>query len=90
MNSFVAFDTSCFSGEYVTGEKIGDAYFTRLYDLRNEDAKQLRNNGVANGEESKNQKPQSSSGGCEPVTNDTRSLVTKDDMCEPITNAGKE
>ena len=36
------FDTSCFSGTYVTGEKIGDAYFQRLYNLRNDAAKQKR------------------------------------------------
>merc|ERR1712078_594692 len=42
------FDTSCFSGTYVTGEKIGDAYFQRLYNLRNDAAKQKRDvNGVA-------------------------------------------
>jgi amidophosphoribosyltransferase len=36
------FDTSCFSGIYVTGEKIGDDYFTRLHDLRNDQAKEKR------------------------------------------------
>jgi amidophosphoribosyltransferase len=36
------FDTSCFSGIYVTGEKIGDDYFARLHDLRNDRAKQKR------------------------------------------------
>ena len=36
------FDTSCFSGEYVTGERIGDAYFERLHEKRNDDAKQAK------------------------------------------------
>jgi hypothetical protein len=50
----------------VTGEKIGDAYFTKLYELRNDDAKQSK------GENSKALKPQQSNSGCESVSNDTR------------------
>lgn len=36
------FDYSCFSGEYVTGETIGDSYFERLHEKRNDHAKRLR------------------------------------------------
>lgn len=51
------FDTSCFSGIYVTGEKIDDDYFHRLHALRNDKAKRERecesngakDNGVGNG-----------------------------------------
>jgi hypothetical protein len=48
----------------VTGEKIGDAYFTRLYDLRNDDAKQERDNGGDNPS-----KPKQSNDGCESIPN---------------------
>lgn len=34
------FDTSCFSGNYVTGEKLTDPYFSFLHEARNDDAKQ--------------------------------------------------
>jgi len=51
------FDTSCFSGTYVTGERIDDPYFARLFDLRNDDAKQGR---------------EQSNDGCESVQNDRR------------------
>mmetsp|Transcript_1151 Transcript_1151/g.2335 ORF Transcript_1151/g.2335 Transcript_1151/m.2335 type:complete len:309 (-) Transcript_1151:145-1071(-) len=79
-----AFDTSCFSGEYVTGERMGDPYFTRLYNLRNEDAKILRNEGsVSNANQAK---PLASNGGCESVSNDTRNAASKEDACEPLTN----
>lgn len=82
---FVAFDCSCFNGEYVTGEKIGDAYFTKLFDLRNDDAKQLRNNGAVT-KNPKDLRPQASNSGCESVTNDMRKSISKDDMCEAIVN----
>ena len=35
-----AFDSSCFSGEYVTGIEVG--YFERLQQLRSDDAKKTR------------------------------------------------
>lgn len=60
------FDTSCFSGTYVTGEQIGDAYFNRLFDLRNDDAKQKREN-IA--ETPGKKKPQQSNEGCESIPN---------------------
>jgi amidophosphoribosyltransferase len=34
------FDTSCFSGTYVTGETISDFYFEQLYNKRNDGAKE--------------------------------------------------
>jgi amidophosphoribosyltransferase len=87
-HSLTKFDTSCFSGIYVTGEKIGDEYFQRLYNLRNDAAKQKRNeNGVGNLGTSTN-KPQQSNNGCESVQNDNRknSLVNSN-SCEAILNA---
>jgi amidophosphoribosyltransferase len=42
------FDTSCFSGQYVTGERIGDDYFAKLHDLRNDQAKEKRKFVVTN------------------------------------------
>jgi len=39
----VEFDTSVFDGRYVTGD-VDDAYFARLEQLRNDSAKELRNN----------------------------------------------
>lgn len=67
------FDTSCFSGIYVTGEKIGDEYFTKLYDMRNDDAKQQRedNNNISDATPSK-KRPQQSNDGCESIPNGTK------------------
>lgn len=41
------FDCSTFDGIYVTGQRMGDEYFTKLHSLRNDDAKASRdvNNG---------------------------------------------
>jgi len=87
------FDTSCFSGTYVTGEKIGDAYFTRLFDLRNENTKQSLNAG--NGGNimgdlglSTKQKPQQSNDGCESVQNGKRKgdNISRSNSCEAIQN----
>mmetsp|Transcript_9054 Transcript_9054/g.25935 ORF Transcript_9054/g.25935 Transcript_9054/m.25935 type:complete len:529 (+) Transcript_9054:430-2016(+) len=75
------FDTSCFSGTYVTGESMGDEYFTKLFALRNDDAKQKRlGNGNTDG------KPQQSNAGCESASNDTRNNKSNEDACESITN----
>jgi amidophosphoribosyltransferase len=63
------FDTSCFSGTYVTGEKIGDEYFTKLYDLRNDDAKQERENSTTVSETQSKKKPKQSNDGCESIPN---------------------
>jgi len=76
------FDTSCFSGKYVTGESIGDKYFERISMLRNDDAKQKRENG-GNGD----RKSQSSHNGCESVSNDKRlSTIPKNHSCESLSN----
>ena len=72
------FDTSCFSGEYVTGEKIGDEYFERLHAKRNDGAKQAKNTdgggGGSGGTPAKGKDVDTSLGesshhGCEPVSN---------------------
>jgi amidophosphoribosyltransferase len=65
------FDTSCFSGTYVTGEKITDKYFLKLYDLRNDDAKQKRE-GSNVSEPPSNSKPQQSNDGCESIPNQAK------------------
>mmetsp|Transcript_17005 Transcript_17005/g.39041 ORF Transcript_17005/g.39041 Transcript_17005/m.39041 type:complete len:568 (-) Transcript_17005:1439-3142(-) len=79
------FDTSCFNGVYVTGQKIGDEYFERLYNLRNDDAKQSRN--ASDKGELGMSKPQQSNDGCESVKNDTRKeYMTKTSSCEAVQN----
>lgn len=73
------FDTSCFSGTYVTGERIGDAYFQRLYDLRNDAAKQKRNAEITGDLGMSTMKPKQSNDGCESVQNDKQmSAMAKD------------
>jgi len=69
------FDTSCFSGKYVTGQAMGDEYFTTLFALRNDGAKEKRMNGSAQ-----------SNAGCESAQNDTRSVSSKEGTCESISN----
>ena len=93
------FDTSCFSGEYVTGERIGDAYFERLHDKRNDDAKQakeaktpVKGGGPNGGDALMENGPlgESSHEGCEPVSNDMRADPNGDGdkgSCEGIVNA---
>jgi len=82
------FDTSCFSGTYVTGEKIGDEYFQRLYNLRNEAAKQKRNVSGMGELGSSTKKPQQSNDGCESVQNDNRKeSMANPNSCEAILNA---
>ena len=66
------FDHSCFSGTYVTGEKIDDAYFNRLHELRNDTAKQRQKRGHGDKENGSNKKPAASNDGCEPMSNDKR------------------
>lgn len=80
------FDTSCFSGIYVTGERIGDDYFTKLHELRNEGAKEKR--ALSNGGTTTN-RPLQSNDGCEGMSNhkaDSSESVAGDAACEPITN----
>ena len=68
-----AYESSCFSGSYVTGEKIGDEYFTKLHDLRNDSAKvkQLESTGAATVG-----LPPGSNEGCENLSNDKRTTST--------------
>jgi amidophosphoribosyltransferase len=84
------FDCSCFSGEYVTGEKMGDTYFERLHDLRNDTAKEKRKrgeNGDDEDESSPPKKPPQSNAGCESVSNDKReTTVVRGGSCESLTN----
>ena len=75
-----AFDTSCFSGKYVTGETIDDEYFQRLYNVRNEAAKQERNNG--SGMASAVQ----SNDGCESVANDKSGVNAAGGACDGLAN----
>ena len=74
MYCFAEFDTSCFSGKYVTGEKIGDAYFRELHELRNDSAQEERRAGVENGGKRKRGLPLQSSDGCESMSNDKRAM----------------
>jgi len=83
-----SFDTSCFSGSYVTGETIGNSYFQRLHSLRNDSAQETRRNTSASGMSSftgAEHKPVQSNNGCESVQNDKR-LGTSDGGkgCEAI------
>ena len=76
------YETSCFSGEYVTGEKIGDCYFQKLFASRNELAKE-KADAKANGDE----KPANGGSGCESVNNDKRNIPRGDARsCETLTN----
>lgn len=69
------FDTSCFSGTYVTGEKIGDEYFSHLHELRNDQAQEERRGSVTAGtSDRKRPLPRQSNDGCESMTNDKRTI----------------
>ena len=57
------FDTSCFSGTYVTGEKIGDEYFAALHAARNDDAQHGEGKGGMG---------KGGNEGCEAIVNDAR------------------
>lgn len=84
------FDTSCFSGTYVTGEKMNDPYFTRLFALRNEDAKQSRNTGDGGGmmDLGTSTKPKQSNNGCESVQNNNgKGDMSRSNSCEAIQNS---
>ena len=88
------FDTSCFSGTYVTGESIQDAYFDRLHAERNDGAKEQRKRGLgadaSDGSDAGStpaKKPMASHDGCESVSNDKR--MGKQGAgagCEPLSN----
>mmetsp|Transcript_12846 Transcript_12846/g.23087 ORF Transcript_12846/g.23087 Transcript_12846/m.23087 type:complete len:540 (+) Transcript_12846:236-1855(+) len=64
-----AYESSCFSGTYVTGERINDPYFTKLHDLRNDTAKlkKLESTGSVQAG-----LPPGSHDGCENLSNDKR------------------
>ena len=70
------FDTSCFSGKYVTGQKIGDAYFRELHELRNDEAQEKRRKADTASEngDRKRALPRQSNDGCESMSNDKRSM----------------
>jgi len=55
------YESSCFSGSYVTGQTIGDEYFTSLAEGRNETSRQTSAGGM-----------QSSHNGCEAMSNNQR------------------
>lgn len=79
------FDTSCFTGKYVTGQTIDDEYFQNLHKQRNDTAQKLRNSST--GEKAVTPLPHMQSGdqGCESVHNDKREAT--DDAhkgCEAI------
>jgi amidophosphoribosyltransferase len=84
-----SFDTSCFSGEYVTGEAIGDSYFQRLHERRNDGAQEERKRALNGGDTSDSplKKPAQSHDGCESVSND-KSTGNSDTGagCETLSN----
>jgi adenine/guanine phosphoribosyltransferase-like PRPP-binding protein len=83
------FDTSCFSGIYVTGETIGDSYFVRLHNKRNDGAMEQRKRGYDGVENAGTpaKKPAGSHDGCESVANDKRVANAQLGAgCEPLSN----
>jgi hypothetical protein len=63
---------------------MGDEYFARLYGLRNEEAKKIRNGTTDQGDDLA--KAQQSNEGCESVNNDTRLAVDRQSSCESLSN----
>jgi len=63
---------------------MGDEYFTRLYGLRNEEAKKIRNGTSDKDEESV--KTKQSNEGCESVNNDMRRTPGRQMSCESLSN----
>lgn len=57
----------------MTGEKIGDAYFRELHELRNDEAQEQRRSGAEKGDR-KRGLPRQSSDGCESMSNDKRAM----------------
>jgi len=85
--SLKEFDTSCFSGTYVTGEDISDSYFSNLHELRNDEAQTTRNSshlGSKSSIDSKNKMPMQSYHGCETVSNDRSESKEADIGCDGI------
>jgi len=75
------FDTSCFTGKYVTGEVIGDKYFQNLFLNRNESAKSLLR---AGGGSSSVNDLRASFVGCESMHNDKSEPEDGQKGCEAI------
>lgn len=63
------YESSCFSGKYVTGEDIDSDYFSKLHEKRNDTAKEMRRleSGAA-----QVGLPPGSNDGCENLSNDKR------------------
>jgi len=72
-----AFDTSCFTGKYVTGEKIGNKYFQNLFANRNNSAKEIRKINTESADAGDHQ-------GCESVYNDKSEVEDGKKGCEAI------
>jgi amidophosphoribosyltransferase len=85
-----SFDTSCFSGTYVTGEKIGDSYFRRLHDLRNDSAKQLNKSGVLRVETNGDAATTSTLDGTNGQSNQHFSSQSSQIGCESVSNDTRE
>mmetsp|Transcript_35132 Transcript_35132/g.76173 ORF Transcript_35132/g.76173 Transcript_35132/m.76173 type:complete len:647 (-) Transcript_35132:289-2229(-) len=85
------FDCSCFSGEYVTGETIGDSYFERLHEKRNDDAKRLRESssgggGKGGGDEGGKGGQGSGKGGNGAAADDALGMSSHHEGCESVNN----
>ena len=81
------FDTSCFSGEYVTGEKIGNLYFAKLHELRNDTAQAMRRSTSTASHQNKNTMAKASNHGCESMSNDqSEGELNSETGCESIVN----
>jgi amidophosphoribosyltransferase len=65
------YESSCFSGQYVTGEDIDSEYFSKLHDLRNDTAQEKRRTAVLDSTGSA-ALPPGSHHGCENLSNDKR------------------
>lgn len=72
-NDFLStdYESSCFSGKYVTGEDINDSYFSKLHDLRNDTAQEQRRFATMDSTGSA-ALPPGSHHGCENLSNDKR------------------
>jgi len=81
------FDTSCFTGTYVTGEDVNDDYFKKLHELRNDSAQESRRlpGAVTPKKNSIQLTGANNDEGCESVHNDKRKGETDASKgCEAI------
>ncbi|KAL9180102.1 hypothetical protein ACHAXT_008072 [Thalassiosira profunda] len=67
-----AYESSCFSGTYVTGEDINSSYFTKLHELRNDEAKLKKHEATGAAQMGM---PPGSHNGCENLSNDKRGSI---------------